>query len=118
MHMLFASILSWWYGLGWAQLTQKVRGRLAQVLDFFSVGLLAGSLFAPYRQISSGDTKVGFGDQILSRVVGAVIRIMLIFAGLVSAGLAGALGLLLILAWPILPALPFVGIFMLQVGVG
>lgn len=122
--MLFASLFTWWYGLGWAKLAQKVGGRVRGVLDFFSVGQLASSLFAPYRQISAGrvqgtlgDELRAFGDRMFSRVFGAFIRLVLIFFGCVSAVLVAAIGGLLILAWPLFPVLPVVAIFFVQSGV-
>lgn len=104
---------------------QKVSGRVKGTLEFFSVGQLAGSLFAPFRQISAGqvsgtagDQLRAFGDRLFSRFFGAFIRLMLIVVGLVSAGLLGLIGLVLIAAWPLLPVLPFIGIFLTQVRLG
>lgn len=104
---------------------QRVGARVKGVLDFFSVGLLAGSLFAPYRQISAsggngtaGDQLRAFGDRLFSRVIGAVIRSALIVIGLVSALAVGVVGLIIVAAWPILPVLPIVGVFLVQVRVG
>jgi hypothetical protein len=125
VHMLFVSLLTWWYGLGWMKLVQKINGWVKSALDFFSVGQLAGSLFAPYRQISVGrvqgtvgDELRAFGDQLFSRFFGALIRLTLIFAGLVVAAGVGILGLVLLAAWPLLPVLPFAAIFMMQVRAG
>lgn len=104
---------------------QKVGSRAKGVLDFFSVNQLAGSIFAPYRQISAGrvqgtlgDELRAFGDRLFSRVIGGVIRLMLIFIGLFTAGVVAVFGLVLIAAWPFLPVLPIVGIFLIQVRVG
>lgn len=104
---------------------QKVRGRIHQVLSFFSVTQLLGSLFAPFRQISVGtgghsvhDQLTALGDRIFSRAIGAVIRLMLIAAGLVAALAVAAFGAVLIIAWPILPILPIIGILLMQVRVG
>ncbi len=95
--------------------------RVREVLDFFSVGLLFGSLFAPYRQISAeqvqgnaNDQLRALGDRIFSRAIGAVIRLMLIVTGLITALAIGLLGVILIAAWPLLPVLPIVGIFLIQ----
>lgn len=122
---LVGSLLSWWYGLGWAKLMQMVGSRIRGVLDAFSVGQLAGSLFAPYRQISAGPVRgtVGdqlraFGDRLFSRIMGAVIRSILILVGLFFAAVISAVGGLLIAAWPLLPVLPVIGAFLMQVGIG
>lgn len=124
-HMFLVSLLSWWYGLGWAKLMQKVMGRIHGVLAFFSVGQLFGSLFAPYRQISAGrvngtaqDQLAAFGDKIFSRLVGAAVRLLLITAGLSSALIIAVLGALFIVVWPVLPVLPIIGVLLMQVRVG
>jgi len=124
VYMLLAgSLLSWWYGLGWAKLMQKVSGRVRGALDFFSVGQLASSLFVPYRQISAGSVRGSVGDQLralgdrlFSRVFGAVIRLIIIFAGLLTVLIIGVIGLILIAAWPILPMLPIICVFLVQWG--
>jgi hypothetical protein len=124
--MLVGSLLSWWYGLGWAKLIQKVGGRVRGVLDFFSVTQLAGSLFVPYKQISAtayshgtvGDQLRSWGDKQFARFFGAFVRLVLILAGLAAAAIIGLLGLVLVAVWPFLPVLPFVGIFLMQVRVG
>lgn len=102
-----------------------VGGRIQGVLGFFSVGLLLGSLFAPYHQISAGRAPgniqaelQAFGDRLFSRVIGAVVRLMLIFTGLAVALLVAILGLILIVAWPLLPIAPLLGVFLMQAGVG
>lgn len=125
-HMFLASLLSWWYGLGWAKLVQKVMGRVHGVLEFFSVGLLFGSLFAPFRQISAGrvgggtvqDQLIAFGDKLFSRFFGAVIRLLLIIIGLASAVVIAVFGGIFIISWPVLPVLPIIGVLLMQVGVG
>lgn len=124
VHMFLGSLLTWWYGLGWARLMQKVLGRIHGVLDFFSVGTVLRTLFAPFRQISASrvhgtvqDQLAAFGDRVFSRFMGAVIRLMLVFAGLICALVISIFGAILILAWPILPVLPLVGIVLMQAGV-
>ncbi len=124
--MLLGSLLSWWYGLGWVKLMQKVTGRMHKVMAFFSVGMLLGSLFAPFRQISAGRPIQGtvqaqlaaWGDRLFSRLIGAVVRLMLVFAGLVSALIVGVIGVVLLVAWPFIPALPIIGVFLMQVRAG
>ena len=122
---MFGSFFVWWYGLGWAQLMNRVWGRIVRVLNFFSVGLLLGSLFAPFRQISAGSASGSlekqfraWGDLLFSRMIGAVVRLMLVFVGLLSAILMGLFGLIVIVVWPFLPAAPLIGIFLMQARVG
>lgn len=105
---------------------QKVSGRVRGVLAFFSITQLASSLFVPYRQISAttsghgtvGDQLRAWGDKQFARVFGAVIRIVLIAIGLVSAAFIGLVGLVLVAVWPFLPVLPFAALLLMQIGVG
>lgn len=122
--MLLGGLLSWWYGLGWAKLMHSVLGRVHGVLGFFSVWQLLGSLFAPFRQISAGRVQgsisakfAAFGDRLLSRFIGAFVRLLLVITGLFVALLVGLFGLLLVITWPFVPVLPLVGIYLMQRGV-
>jgi hypothetical protein len=121
--MLLATFFAWWYGVGWMTLVQKVSGRITGVLSFFSVGQLATSLFAPFRQISAGKVQGPLGvilrawlDRLFSRGIGAVVRTLLIFTGLLSAGMYAVFGLLIIILWPALPAMPLIGIVLMVSG--
>lgn len=120
-HMLLVSLFSWWYGLGWLKMARQVSGRVHGVLTFFSVGSLLGSLFAPYRQIAAGRVQGpagvqlrAWGDRLFSRLIGAVVRLILVAVGLVGALAVGVTGLLLIVAWPLLPVAPIIGLFLMS----
>jgi hypothetical protein len=122
--MLLPTFFSWWYGEGWLSLGRKVSGRVTGVLKFFSVGQLATSLFAPFRQISAGRVQGplgmqlrAWGDKQFSRVIGAVVRLLLIFCGLIGAFLYGVLGIIMMVLWPLLPAIPAVGLMLAVTGV-
>lgn len=115
--MFVLAVFSWWYGAGWARLAKRVMQRTDNVLAFFSVGTLAKTLFAPFRQISAGQVQGSmdvqmraFFDRLISRIVGAVVRSFMIIAGLFSALFAVLLGLLQMLAWPLVPLLPLAGL--------
>jgi hypothetical protein len=102
----------------------EVSLRVLGVLRFFSVGLLITSLFAPFRQISAGRVRgsikvrlMAWGDRQFSRVIGAVVRLMLITIGLTIALIVGIIGLMLITVWPFLPIAPLIGVFLMQSGV-
>jgi hypothetical protein len=119
MHMLVVAFLKWWYGTGWLLMVRKTGARLQRILSFFSVFQLAGSLFAPYRQVSAGEVSgpIGqrlqaFGDQLLSRVIGAIIRTGLIIGGVVVAIAFALVGLAMMLTWPFVPILPILGIIL------
>jgi hypothetical protein len=121
--MLLATFFAWWYGVGWMTLVQKVSGRITGVLSFFSVGQLATSLFAPFRQISAGRVQGPLGvilrawvDRLFSRGIGAVVRTLLIVTGLLCAAFYAVLGLIMIIFWPVLPALPLLGLVLMVTG--
>jgi hypothetical protein len=121
--MLIATFFAWWYGVGWMTLVQKVSGRVTGVLSFFSVGQLLTSLFAPFRQISAGKVQGPLGvilrawvDRLFSRGIGAIVRSLLILTGLFCAAFYGVLGVIMMIAWPILPGLPLLGIILMVSG--
>ena len=92
--------------------------------DFFSAGLLLKTLFNPFRQISAapvgGDLSVqlsAFFDKMFSRVIGAVVRSMVIIIGILMILLRFLWMILGIIMWLALPLMPFIGIILWQMGV-
>jgi hypothetical protein len=109
MIMLVTSFFSWWYGAGWKQVAVSFRPRSQTVLYNFSVNQLLGTLFAPWRKIitypgaSFGDRLRAWGDNIVSRGVGFVVRLLVLLAAvlcLIAVMLETALELIV---WPLLP---------------
>lgn len=100
-----------------------LKNQLVRTYDYFSIGLLASSLFAPYRQISAGGVKGpvsvmlrAFFDRQLSRVIGVVARTILIVIGLVWITVQVAIGVLTIIGWSMLPFAPLVGFILMVSG--
>jgi hypothetical protein len=123
MVMVFVALFSWWYTAGWAELARRVVGRATGVLQTFSVGLLARTLFAPFRQISAGGVQGplnaqvrALGDRLFSRIFGAVIRAFFILFGLVGALFMALLGLVQLVLWPLVPVLPVLGVILALTG--
>ena len=121
--MFLAGILSWWYGNGWLGRVQMIKDRLAASADFFSIGLLASTLFAPFRQISAGNVVGPIGDQIraffdrlISRTIGAFVRTSVIIFGLIVMSLQAIFGLIVLVSWLIIPLLPIIGLIMMVIG--
>lgn len=113
--MLILSLLSWWYTAGWGQLARRARVRIAGALDFFSVGQLLGSLFAPFRQISVGrvqgslNTQMhAWADRQISRAIGAMVRLTVICVGLIATVMMVAVAAGLLLLWPLVPFVPVI----------
>lgn len=116
-------ILSWWYGAGWKQRFSMLKERLATTADYFSIDLLIKTLFAPYRQISAGQTRgsiqvqlQAFFDRLLSRIIGAIVRLFMIVIGSVSLLVYLLIGLFLVILWGIVPLLPIVGALLFALG--
>lgn len=121
--MIIIGLVSWWYTSGWLMCARKTGERILGTLRFFSVGELLGSLFAPFRQISAGHVNgpIGmqlraWGDKQFSRVVGFVVRSMLIIVGLITVVVVAVAGVVSCLVWPLLPLAPAVGLLLVGIG--
>ncbi len=118
--MLFISMLRWWYGVGWQRQVNALQERLLRSADFFSFEQNIRELFLPFKQIDADKPKsnsinlmmrAAF-DNLFSRIFGAIIRSSLIVSGIVAMILEAALGVLRLVAWPLIPVMPL-GFFML-----
>lgn len=122
--LLVAELFRWWYGDGWRKHAQLVANRLDGTMDYFSIDLLIKTLFAPFRQISAGKVDGPLGvqmralvDKLVSRVIGAFIRTLLLVIGGIAIGVQAAVGLALLILWALVPLFPFVGIALAIMGV-
>jgi hypothetical protein len=121
--MFLVGIMTWWYSDGWRKRAQIVTGRITRTNDYFSVGLLLSTLFAPFRQISAGSVDGPIAaqiramtDKLLSRVIGAVVRTFMIIFGLVVIILQGVFGLVILIFWAVIPVFPVLGLVMMVIG--
>jgi len=121
--MFIVGLLSWWYGAGWVAEAKRVRERIASVADYFSIGLLAKTLFSPFRQISAGNVDGPLGvrwrafiDRLISRCIGALMRTFLIVFGIVAIALIAVMGVVALVVWLLIPVLPIVGCVMMLAG--
>jgi len=121
INMFLVGIFQWWYGNGLLQYIRQSFLGVLRTADFFSVGLLLKTLFNPFRQISAapvgGDLSVqlsAFFDKMFSRVIGAVVRSMVIVIGILMILLRFLWMILGIIMWL---AMPFIGIILWQLGV-
>lgn len=115
--MFLVGIFQWWYGPGWLRHVRRSYVGVLRVADTFSVGLLAKTLFNPFKQISAADVSGGFPvkfqaflDRLFSRVVGMVIRTFTILLGLVVIAVRALWTLISVIAWTLLPLSPIIGI--------
>ena len=109
-------MLGWWYSRGWFWVGKHALViRNKRILQFFSVADLLKTLFAPFRQdyIDTERAPIGvklqaLGTNLISRMIGFLIRVVLIACGLLLVGVNTALGLAIVLIWPLLPFAPLV----------
>lgn len=96
-------------------MARRAIAQIAGVTDFFSIGLLLKSLFAPFRQISVGRVRGPLGAQIrawgdrqISRAIGAMVRLVVIIFGLVATIAMCVVSLAILLLWPLVPVAPII----------
>lgn len=109
MVMLVASFFMWWYGRGWREVATSFGSRLHGVADAFSAGQLLRTLFAPWRRIITPpgaglSAKLrAWGDNVVSRAVGFVVRLLVLIAAFVAVIFVGILTLIELIVWPLMP---------------
>ncbi len=121
--MFIVGLFSWWYSVGWIEQIKSVRDRLAGLYDYFSIDILLKTLFSPFRQISAGSVRGPIGvqirawfDQLISRVIGMIVRSIVMVIGSVTLAVACVLGLAAICLWPLIPLLPIAGVVLAMSG--
>ncbi|MFZ1301147.1 MAG: hypothetical protein WAQ27_01015 [Candidatus Microsaccharimonas sp.] len=122
--MFLVGILSWWYGRGWMGQWRRVSNRWQSTVQFFSIGQLLATLFAPFRQISAAPTNAAnpivalraFVDQLISRLIGSVVRFFTIIFGCIVIIAQVLYDSIVMVLWWFLPALPLVGFILLAIG--
>jgi hypothetical protein len=121
--MFLVGMISWWYGHGWRGQLNRLTGRLKRTAAFFSIGQLASTLFSPFRQISAQkvDGSLGvvvraFFDQLISRIIGGIVRTFTILFGIVALVLQAVYEVIILVTWLFVPLLPIAGLIMLAIG--
>ena len=121
--MFLVGIISWWYGRGWRVQFDRVKSRLAATSRFFSIGQLAGTLFEPFRQISASKVQGSLGlvlraivDQLISRVIGAIVRLFTVIIGIIILTVQIIVDVIVLIFWVLLPAFPVIGLIVFAIG--
>jgi hypothetical protein len=121
--MFLVGMISWWYGRGWQVQFGRVKARLVATIQFFSIGQLFATLFSPFRQISAGKTKGSLGtvmrafvDKLISRVIGAFVRLFTIIAGIIVLFVQCVVEVIVLIFWLFLPLFPIAGLIMFAIG--
>ena len=122
--MLTAGLISWWYSDGYKLFASKIWTKLGDTIDLFSIGSLLRTLFAPYRQISANasgvsidDKILAFFDRLVSRMVGGVARLGIVFAGAIVISIQFIGSVLSLIVWPLMPLLPVAFIMLFVTGI-
>lgn len=121
--MFLVGAISWWYSGGWKWRFRLYRERIARTLDYFSIGLLLRTIFAPFRQDSVGRVSGPLGvqfraflDRLISRGMGAIVRGTIVVIGGVYIICQALIGLVGLAIWAILPAVPIMGLLLWTIG--
>lgn len=115
--MFIVGILTWWYTDGWRERYRMTREAIVKTLDYFSISLLLKTLFSPFRQISAGKVRGPIGvqlqaflDRLVSRLIGAMVRSMIIFVGIGGIIIHMVWGAIVLTMWAVIPFLPVIGL--------
>lgn len=107
--MILLELFRWWYGPGWLLMFERIGGRVQKVARVFAIPTLLKTLFSPWKRIvTSGakgiDAKMrAMVDNLVSRTIGFIVRMMVLFAAVVMLGGAFLLGLVIVAVWPLVP---------------
>ena len=124
--MLIVDFVRWWYSRGWFwAANQLLVVNAKKILNFFSVTDLAKTLFSPFRQDSLQITHApisvklqALGGNIISRIFGFFIRMVLIIVGIILLALSYIYGTVLLLLWPLSPLVPVISVMFILLKVG
>ena len=121
--MFLVGILSWWYQGGLVDRIKIVKNRLTASVDLFSINLLIRTLFNPFRQISANTSGISIAekiqayfDRLLSRLIGAVVRMFMIIFGSIYIILQVLFGVMTLSFWLVVPILPVLGLILMSSG--
>jgi len=107
--VMFLELTLWWYSKGWLKAFNTALKWVNKVQMEFSVPVLLGTLFSPWKQIVSlpgkslDDKFRAMIDNLVSRFIGFIVRLLVLLAALVLMALAAAAGLVMVAAWPFAP---------------
>jgi hypothetical protein len=115
--MIFSNIIGdyfrWHYGRAFSELFHLWLNFLWFVIHFFSIKELSRSLFAPWRRMTEEKKRdISFENiaayiivNLLSRVVGFIMRSSVLIVGLISLSITIVIGSIIFLLWIFLPAI-------------
>lgn len=117
--MIIMSLIQWWYGAGFLSALEHGEKRIVATYRLFSIPILLRTIASPWRRIITAPG-AGMGahvraavDNTISRLVGFIVRCVVLLAAGILLLLATLSSLIELLLWPIIPIavllLPFIG---------
>lgn len=110
--IILKNLFVWMYFIAPLQFLKIWSNFVWFLYNFFSIRLLAGTLFSKWRRIGETQRKRGFEELFsafvinsLMRIVGFIVRTFVIIAGLATISLSILLGVILFISWFFLPLL-------------
>lgn len=114
-------MLGWWYSRGWLWIIDITKQRLQTISRVFAVSVLLKTWFSPWKQIYEPSTFRNFFriaiDNAVSRVIGGIVRTIILFWALILTIVVIAVGLFSLIVWPLLPVSTLILIVLAVVGV-
>lgn len=108
--IILKNLFVWMYFIAPLQFLKIWSNFIWFLYHFFSIRLLAGTLFSKWRRIGETQRKRGFEELFsafvinsLMRIVGFIVRSIVIIMGIVMITLTSILGLVLFVAWFLIP---------------
>ena len=122
MRFITRNIISLWFSWYLYEMPKEIlqgwRNFLLFGLNFFSIPLLLKTLFSPWKRYSWKRQR-GFDigeyfsilvSNLMSRILGAIVRIVFIFLGLIFEVIIFSLGLIIFVGWFIMPIFSVFGV--------
>lgn len=121
--MFIVGLISWWYTSGWKRCASMTIDSLRGIYDYFSIDLLIKTLFSPFRQVSAGTVSGPLGaqfrnmiDKLISRIIGAIMRSLVVIVGVIALLFSVLIGLVRITVWPFVPLVPAIAVIIAMSG--
>ena len=109
--MFVVSMLSWWYGQGFAWILGRIGPELKSINNIFATDVLLKTWFSPWKQITTVPTSYTFFqkliDNTISRLIGFLVRTFMLLVAGIWAVTVLIFGLVSIILWPFIPLLIF-----------
>lgn len=109
--MLLVAFIHWWYGPGWRDTAGRLTVRIQETYLTFSVPILLKTLGQPWKRIvtlpgrSIGEKARAIIDNLISRVVGLIVRLCALAAASIIISVYLLIGATLLILWPAIPLL-------------